>query len=73
MQVYRLLHQTIAAVKHDQPVYERKIIGYFSTPERAQETLKRYRMLPGFCDHPDDFVITPLSVDSVTEESHWST
>lgn len=38
-------------------VREHKEIGIYSTLRRAREALERFRPLPGFCSHPDDFVL----------------
>lgn len=45
-----------------------KLIGVYSTRERAQEAIKRTSKLPGFCDAPEGFSIDPYILD----EYYWA-
>ena len=47
---------------------ETKIIGIFSTYQKAEETIVEYRIKKGFVDHPDDFFIDEYLLD----EKNWS-
>jgi hypothetical protein len=47
---------------------DEKLIGIYSTRERAEEVLAVFQTLPGFCDYPDRFTISPYQLD----ESHWT-
>jgi hypothetical protein len=47
---------------------DEKLIGVYSTRERAEEALATFQTLPGFCDHPDGFTISPYQLD----KSHWT-
>lgn len=40
-----------------------KIIGVYSTRENAEAAVRRLLPQPGFCDHPDDFVIDEYTLD----------
>ncbi|MBQ9484451.1 MAG: hypothetical protein IJU82_09685 [Ruminiclostridium sp.] len=42
---------------------EVKMLGVYSTEALAFAAVSRYRKLPGFCDHPDDFYIDRYEVD----------
>jgi len=41
-----------------------KLLGVYSTEERAADRIERSRSLPGFVDHPDDFVIDRYEIDA---------
>lgn len=41
----------------------RKLVGVYSTMQRAQEALRRYHDKPGFKDHPDDWRILEHEMD----------
>lgn len=43
----------------------RKLIGIFSTPERAVQTRDSVRDKPGFRDYPDGFEIVDHRLDNV--------
>lgn len=45
-----------------------KILGVYSTEQKAQERLIRARELPGFRDEPDCFLIDPYTLD----EDRWT-
>ncbi|MBL1108847.1 hypothetical protein JK361_30410 [Streptomyces sp. 5-8] len=45
-----------------------KLLGVYSTPEKARERMHRARLLPGFADEPDCFVIDEHAVD----EDEWT-
>lgn len=42
---------------------EIKIIGVYSTKENAKAAVRRLQPQPGFCDHPDKFVIDEYDLD----------
>ena len=44
-------------------VQDSKLLGVFSSKEIAEKTIKKYILLPGFCDYPDDFSIETYEVD----------
>lgn len=46
---------------------ERKLIGVYSTKEKAEEAVNRLRRQPGFVDLPDCFYIDEYTLD----EDHW--
>jgi hypothetical protein len=41
----------------------RKVIGIYSTPERAREAIHRRRDMPGFKDYPERWRICEQTVD----------
>ncbi|WP_030863196.1 DUF7336 domain-containing protein [Streptomyces sp. NRRL S-37] len=45
-----------------------KLLGIYSTEEKAEERIARARLLPGFRDEPKCFVIVPHSLDDDTWE-----
>lgn len=52
-------------VREDPDGYDdEKIIGAYSTRERAQASLERHRSLPGFRDYPDGFEISEYELDT---------
>ena len=46
---------------------ETKLIGVYSTEQRAQQAIARLKQQPGFKDYPDDFQIELCGVD----ETGW--
>ncbi len=40
-----------------------KLLGVYSSEQAAQSRVDRSRSLPGFCDHPDAFVISRYTID----------
>ena len=44
-----------------------KLIGVYSTKEKADLAAGRAKTLPGFRDHPDGFLVEP----DVLDEDHW--
>lgn len=40
-----------------------KLIGIYSSEDRAKEALEKVRMQPGFRDHPDGFEIADAALD----------
>ena len=63
--------QKIYLLEHSRPISQDeldedyKIIGFFSSMEKAQSALKYYKKLPGFCNFPDNFNI--FNYDNVNE------
>lgn len=53
---------------HSRPVgdgeTEDKLLGVYSTRERAEDRAERARQLPGFRDHTNDFIISPYQLDA---------
>ncbi len=39
------------------------LIGFFATKEDAQEAIQKSILLPGFCDHQEDFIIREIEID----------
>lgn len=44
-----------------------KLIGIYSTKEKAQAARERVSYQPGFCDYPEGFSISEILVD----QDHW--
>jgi hypothetical protein len=42
---------------------ESKLIGAYSSEEKAEEALQQVRSKAGFRDYPDGFLITPMRLD----------
>ena len=45
-----------------------KLIGVYSSRERAEAAIERKLLFPGFRDHPEAFTIDPYTVD----KDSWS-
>ncbi|MGV9252314.1 DUF7336 domain-containing protein [Streptomyces sp. NPDC003697] len=41
-----------------------KLLGVYSSAEKAEERMGRARLLPGFADEPDCFVVDEYTVDA---------
>jgi hypothetical protein len=50
-----------------------KLLGVYSTEERARERIGRARSLPGFRDEPDCFHVDRYEVDRDTWETGYAT
>ena len=66
MNVWVLQHSRLLDAGED--VYETKLLGIYSSQEKAETAIERYRRLEGFRDYPDDFYIDRYEVD----EDNWS-
>jgi hypothetical protein len=65
--VYLLWHGD--DVHSDTP--DAKLLGVYSSEEAAQDRIARAANLPGFAEHPDDFLISPYAIDRDQWESGW--
>lgn len=45
-----------------------KLLGVYSSPAKAEERMRRARLLPGFADEPECFVID----DYMLDEDEWT-
>ena len=55
-------------VLHDPPASGRaKVIGIYSSQDLAHAAIERARVLPGFANEPDDFVVHRYELD----KDHW--
>ena len=45
-----------------------KLIGVYSTRDRASKTIQKYGSIPGFCDFPDGYIIDEYRLD----EDGWA-
>ncbi len=57
--VFILLHER----KKDLDNEDVKIIGIYSTKEKAEKTIDKFKKLPGFKDYPDSFNIDEYELD----------
>ena len=48
---------------------EAKLLGVYSSEQAARDRINRSAALPGFAEHPDDFLISPSEVD----KDEWTT
>lgn len=73
MTVYKLTHQIHIEYKlHTAEwVTETKMIGFFTSVEKANAAAEKLRLQPGFCDHPDDFVTEPYAVPEDTASVYY--
>jgi hypothetical protein len=58
--VVHLLQHVAREGQDDEDV---KLLGVYSSPERAEAALDRARLLPGFRDHPDGFQVEGYELD----------
>lgn len=58
MEVYMLQH-----IYHTEESEETKIIGIYSTKERALEAIERLKTKPGFIDYPEGFEVEIYILD----------
>jgi hypothetical protein len=58
--IYPLRHE------YEDGEIECKSLGTYSSREKAEEAIERYRQLPGFRDRPDNFVIYESMLDQDT-------
>lgn len=63
--VYELSHEYEREIKGHFVDFG-KIIGFFSSEDKAKEALVKYRQLPGFCDWPDGFTICRAPMGETT-------
>lgn len=58
---------SVFLLQHSYEIYkdydEIKTLGIYSTKEKAEEAIERYKILSGFQDHPDDFYISEYKLD----------
>ena len=52
----------------DDETPDAKLLGVYSSEEVAQDRIARSATLPGFAEHPDDFLITRYAID----EDQWT-
>ncbi len=57
--VYKLTHKR----NSEDDAYSTKIIGFYSSEEKAIDTLERYKNIEGFKDYPENFIIEKCQVD----------
>ena len=60
MIVYLLSHSRLVC---EPDIFDTKDIGFYSTKEKAKQVIEEYKMLPGFRDYPNDFVIEEMDFD----------
>ncbi len=45
---------------------EARFIGVFNSKKKAEEIVKKYKLLPGFKDFPDEFTIDKIKINEKT-------
>lgn len=54
-------------LKHSRPVEEGvtddKLIGFYSSMDKVNIVIERYKLIAGYKDYPDDFVVEKIEVD----------
>lgn len=66
--VYMLWH----TYEMDSGEEESKLIGVYSSEERAKEALEQIRAQPGFRDHPEGFLVDETRLDLTSWVSGFS-
>lgn len=61
--------ETLFLVKHGRvlhdDVYENKFIGWYSSRVKATEGVERSKVLEGFRDHPECYLVVEIEVDEI--------
>jgi len=57
--VYKLEHSR----KIDEEYDTTKLIGFFSSKEKAEEIIENYKKMEGFRDYPEGFTIEECEID----------
>jgi hypothetical protein len=60
--LYLLKHAHLFDPSEDE-VFETKIIGIFSSKEKAEESIDKLKVMPGFKNYPEDFIIEDYEID----------
>jgi len=58
-QVYMLTH----ARPVEEGVTDDILIGFYSSADKAGEVIERYKLITGFKDYPDNFIVEEMEVD----------
>ena len=61
--LYKLEHSHIVDNDYGDPIFDRKVIGYYSSYQKALETEKRYKLITGFKEYPKGFSIEKIKID----------
>lgn len=64
--VYLLQHSYL--IDDESDTYETKIIGIYSTEQKAMDVVESYKNKEGFKNYPQDFYIDKYKID----ENFWS-
>ena len=57
--VYMLKHARLV----EEGATNGKLIGFYSSMDKVNEVIERYKHITGFKDYPDDFVVEEMEVD----------
>ncbi|MFT9057373.1 MAG: hypothetical protein ABF449_12320, partial [Ethanoligenens sp.] len=63
IKVYMLEHKRETGSDGNELIYSSKLIGFYSSRKKAEETIEKYKNIEGFKDYPDGFVIMEYEVD----------
>ncbi|MCI5597195.1 MAG: hypothetical protein MR380_10900 [Lachnospiraceae bacterium] len=62
--VYMVYHE----IKMSRGICNYKLIGFYSTKEKAKKIVKKYRTFEGFKDFPKEFHIKTVSIDKLPKK-----
>lgn len=62
-----LLQHSYEVKREHEVVDETKILGIYSSREKAERAIGKYKLLPGFNSYPNDFYIDEYELD----KSFW--
>ena len=68
--MFLLYHSRIIDRIIDNSIYDNKIIGIYSSYEKAEQTIGRYTKIMGFSDYPTDFRIESFELQNRIHYSH---
>ena len=63
MNLYKLEHKRLIDCFNDECIYSTITIGYYSSYNKAQETISRYINIEGFRDYQKSSVVQKLKID----------
>ena len=62
--VYVLTHAFEMKTSRDEELEEwAKMIGVYTSEDEARKAVERLKTKPGFCDHPNGFIIDPYELN----------
>lgn len=61
--VYSLTHFRLLESKKEANICDVKLIGFFSSKEKARKTVEQLKSVSGFKDYPEGFIIEERSID----------
>ena len=61
--VYKVEHRRILTNSGTDSFSSTKIIGFYSSKNKAMSVIERYKTVEGFKDYPDHFIVEKCEID----------